>query len=503
METSSQCQGKPGTGKAIILANNNCLPVALSEMGNRPPSTTTVATVAALGAAAGYLAYAAYNYQQGDSRGQTPIAVEAASPASEDPVDDDVDQEEDELPGLVVEDSSHISAQTLIQTFCVAVLAVLMVITLVVSLLHSQVPTDLPMFAPLFWSTVGVGLTTSGIPFRLSNPPNAKKRREIVKRSCQPKTLLRHQPLTATIAVKSKLLIVEKTMEKKHQVCRTPTTSAKWTMKMNPTISRRAYDGLRAQLHFRFAENTILMQVMQSTKKISSTDPLYEVIHLTVRRTNAGEMLNVNDVQDLPECVVSEQCKGNGESKGMTGTIPNILLLHQILPVEQPSIWSNATKENSPSIHLLAYFKLSDRAKENILSNSNGSIASLLKTWIEPHDPLYDQWKTIIQLQNPEKVDIGMVGNQLIKQYNGKPFLSYGSADRDVFPNDKIVVTVDVYKFSYAMRNFYFSILQTEDPSVLNNAVVDMAFFLEGRVAAHLPEQILGSFAINDLRLLQ
>ena len=70
-----------------------------------------------------------------------------------------------------------------------------------------------------------------------------------------------------------------------------------------------------------------------------------------------------------------------------------------------------------------------------------------------------------------------MVGNQLIKQYNGKPFLSYGSADRDVFPNDKIVVTVDVYKFSYAMRNFYFSILQTEDPSVLNNAVVDMAFF--------------------------
>ena len=168
----------------------------------------------------------------------------------------------------------------------------------------------------------------------------------------------------------------------------------------------------------------------------------------------------------------------------MTGTIPNILLLHQILPVEQPSIWSNATKENSPSIHLLAYFKLSDRAKESILSKSNDSIASLLKTWIEPHDPLYDQWKTIIQLQNPEKVDIGMVGNQLIKQYNGKPFLSYGSADRDVFPNDKIVVTIDVYKFSYAMRNFYFSILQTDDPSVFNNAVVDMAFFLEGRIAA-------------------
>ena len=66
-----------GYWEAIILANN-CLPVALVN-GNRPPSTTTVATVAALGAAAGYLAYAAYNYQQGDSKGK-PIAVETLVP---------------------------------------------------------------------------------------------------------------------------------------------------------------------------------------------------------------------------------------------------------------------------------------------------------------------------------------------------------------------------------------------------------------------------------------
>ena len=263
----------------------------------------------------------------------TPIAVEAASSTSGDPVDDDVDQEEEELADLVVEDSSHISAQTLIQTFCVAVLAVLMVITLVVSLLHSQVPTDLPMFAPLFWSTVGVGLTTSGIPFRVSSPSMRRKWREIMEPSCQSKMLLPHDPLTATIAVKSELVTIEKRVEKNHLACRTPTTSAKWTMKVGPTISRRTLVGLHAQLHFRYVENTILMQVMQSTKKRSSTDPLYDVMHLTVRRTKAGEVLNVDDIQDLPECVLSEQCKkGEGESKGMTGTIPNILLLHQILP---------------------------------------------------------------------------------------------------------------------------------------------------------------------------
>ena len=30
-----------------------------------------------------------------------------------------------------------------------------------------------------------------------------------------------------------------------------------------------------------------------------------------------------------------------------------------------------------------------------------------------------------------------------------------------------------------------------------------MAFFIEGRVPEHLPESILGSFTIKDLRILQ
>ena len=257
-----------GPWKATVLAkNNNRLPVALTGMGNRPPSTATVATVAALGAAAGYLAYAAYNYQQGDSGGGTPVAVEAASSTSADPVDDDVEQEEHELADLVVEDSSHISVQMLIQTFCVAVLAVLLVITLVVSLLHSQVPTDLPMFAPLFWSTVGVGLTTSGIPFRVSSSLNAKKMEGNNGAKMPVEPASSHDPLTAMIAVNSQLVTIEKTVEKNHLVCRTPTTSAKWTMKVGPTIRRWTLVGLHAQLHFRYVENTILMQVMQSTKK--------------------------------------------------------------------------------------------------------------------------------------------------------------------------------------------------------------------------------------------
>ena len=191
---------------------------------------------------------------------------------------------------------------------------------------------------------------------------------------------------------------------------------------------------------------------------------------------------------------ISERSNTDEDFKGMTSTLPNILLLHQILPVDQPSLWSTTTKEDSPSVHLLVYFKLTEKTKQSILSEESNNVSSLLKTWIEPHDPLFDHWKTIIKLRNPEKIDIGIIGNQLIRQSNGKPFLSYGSAQRDVYPNDKIVVTVDAYKFTYAMRNFYYNVLQTEDSRVLKNAIIDMAFFIEGRRPEHLPEQILGSF---------
>ena len=33
--------------------------------------------------------------------------------------------------------------------------------------------------------------------------------------------------------------------------------------------------------------------------------------------------------------------------------------------------------------------------------------------------------------------------------------------------------------------------------------IANMAFFIEGRVPEHLPESILGSFTIKDLRILQ
>ena len=49
----------------------------------------------------------------------------------------------------------------------------------------------------------------------------------------------------------------------------------------------------------------------------------------------------------------------------------------------------------------------------------------------------------------------------------------------------------------------YISTINPTHESVLNNAVIDMAFFIEGRVPEHLPESILGSFTIKDLRILQ
>jgi len=484
-------------------------------MGNRP--TTAVATIAAIGTA-GYFVYRNYtadnNNNNNNRNSENNISNNEEFEIENEEGDDSIRDIDEIRQGsgtmeLQQVNTSTMQQRTLIQILCVAILTVLAIITLIVSLLRQEMPTDLPLFVPLFWTTIGIGIATTGAQQRQTNKSNMKieNNNDFDNNDDDDFNPLSESGPEEAPADDERKVDDDDDDDDDNIISIDENNSN--NNNNNNNLQQWSPSDEIFQIR---GKHYLDKQHVDYKVKVSSSPSLYEPLYLTVRRTNAGETIDIHNIEGLPESVINEQNKVNSDNndnddadefKGMTSTLPNILLLHQILPVEQPSVWSTTTKENSPSIHLLVYFKLTDQTKQHILSNNDNNISSLLKTWIQPHDPLYDHWKTIIKLRNPETVDIGMVGNQLIRQYNGKPFLSYGSAQRDVYPNDKIVVTVDVYKFSYAMRNFYYSILQTDDESVLNNAVIDMAFFIEGRVPEHLPESILGSFTIKDLRILQ
>ena len=116
-----------------------------------------------------------------------------------------------------------------------------------------------------------------------------------------------------------------------------------------------------------------------------------------------------------------------------------------------------------------------------------------MKDWAQPGDPLHPQWKTIVQVANPEDLDIGMMGNKMIKQYNGKPFLSNvsHSVEND---GETIAIISDVHTFGYMLKNFYFN-----QQHVVQKSIVDMAYVIEGREGRHLPEQILACVRLHNL----
>ena len=142
---------------------NNLCGLILS-MGNRPSSA--IATIAAVGTA-GYFIYRNYNY----STGNVDSGVGSTHELSEIEADleDEIitEEEEEEEPEQV--DSHVLSTQgtifqqrTLTQYFLVSILTVLAIVTLIVSILRGELPTDLPLFVPLFWTTIGLGIATTG-----------------------------------------------------------------------------------------------------------------------------------------------------------------------------------------------------------------------------------------------------------------------------------------------------------------------------------------------------
>ena len=148
-------------------------------MGNRP--TTAVATIAAIGTA-GYFVYRNYTADNNNNRNSE------NNISNNEEFEDEIENEEgddsirylDEIRQgsgtieLQQVNASTMQQRTLIQILCVAILTVLAIITLIVSLLRQEMPTDLPLFVPLFWTTIGIGIATTGAQQRQTNKSNMK-----------------------------------------------------------------------------------------------------------------------------------------------------------------------------------------------------------------------------------------------------------------------------------------------------------------------------------------
>ena len=179
--------------------------------------------------------------------------------------------------------------------------------------------------------------------------------------------------------------------------------------------------------------------------------------------------------------------------EGSTVGVPNTLCVVQIFPNYQPSMFG--TVDDGPSHNLVMWFTLAEETKQMLMGELVPTNAiQLLKEWSARGDPLHAQWKSIAQVANLEDVDAGFAANKLLRQYNGKPFLSNNS-HHVINDGETLTVVSDVHTFGYMLKSYYYNNQQT----VVKDAVIDLAYVIEGREGAHLPEQVLASARLHHL----
>ena len=217
-------------------------------------------------------------------------------------------------------------------------------------------------------------------------------------------------------------------------------------------------------------------------KKVPSQFSLYNTVAVDMFKSDAKD-LEVWRRFQRPAALV----------EGSTAGVPNTLCVVQIFPNYQPSMFGAV--DDGASHNLVMWFTLAETTKQMLRGEIEPTNAiALLKEWSKQGDPLHPQWKSIAQIANVDAVDAGFTANKMLRQYNGKPFLS-NISHHVVNDGETLTVVSDVHTFGYMLKNYYYNNQQT----VVKDAVIDLAYVIEGREGAHLPEQVLASARVHNL----
>ena len=81
----------------------------------------------------------------------------------------------------------------------------------------------------------------------------------------------------------------------------------------------------------------------------------------------------------------------------------------------------------------------------------------------------------IVRLANSEEVDLGIIANGLVYNYNAKPFLSNKSHQTKI-SEDCFEISLSVHTFGHAARTYYYEMHEN-----FKNWVMDVAVVVEGR----------------------
>ena len=171
--------------------------------------------------------------------------------------------------------------------------------------------------------------------------------------------------------------------------------------------------------------------------------------------------------------------------------LPSIFIVNFMLPLSEPKVFSN--DPNGPTVSFLFIMKLSEWARKNPEHPSVQLVSRFIRE-SGPNGSMRERLKIIVQVSNPEQMDLGKIEKGLYKQYNGLPFLYRTYNSRYHYGSGWFQADFDGHRSGYATRLARHSLLGLSEKIVAN-----VGFLVESETDDEMPERILGCANVHRL----
>lgn len=219
-------------------------------------------------------------------------------------------------------------------------------------------------------------------------------------------------------------------------------------------------------------------------KKPASKDTLYEVFAVDMYLSAPNKQEHLSRYMKLAEM---ENAKNDQHP------LPNVFIANFMLPLNEPKLFAGA--DNGPTIHFHLVMKLSSWARTNPTHASVKLAARLMSSNVDEHAAMKERLKIIVQIANPDELQLGKVERGLCNKYNSLPFLYRAYNSRYHHGGAWFQADFDGHRSGYATRMARHSLMHLSESIVAN-----VAFLVEGELDEELPEMLLGCATVHRLQ---
>lgn len=233
---------------------------------------------------------------------------------------------------------------------------------------------------------------------------------------------------------------------------------------------------------------------------------IWKYLHQNFDETFCAELQQYSVQTPVPKKQNNRSNPKNGTTKEVY-PLPPMIIINILIPNYAPSMGKNA-KRDGPGYQKIIYAHLSKNTKTKYdkhygngnkpppLSPAVKLLSNFITNDVKEVDDVRGRLKVIAKIQNPKYTKFNFITKKLIAKYNGKPFLARTSTTFYYEEGKYFGIDIDLHSWSYTTKKGLYGI-----KDMLQEAIYDVGFVIEGRLNHELPEQILCSARVCKMPL--